>query len=386
MNPRPGARAAIASLLAASLAGAAGDKIEYGAYSIDDNSGVTVTSTAFSLAKTVWARTRLYLDVELDQTTIPPLESGIGISTDAITGASRPARQSKSEFRKNRGQIIGGVDQGLGDNTEVSAHYYNSQETDFASQALVAGITQNLAEKNFTIAVIAQYTLDSVGEILSANGSLRNRAKETHQASVAITQLLSPVAFIRFGGDAMRNIGFLSDPYRLVSRPDPGDPLKTVAVPEQVPETRWRQAAWIEYDQYLTALAGSYSIEYRYAWDDWNLTSHMVWFKLNKYVTPNWVFSPQYRFYEQTAADFGDYTLGDANRYFAPGDRKLQAFGAHFIGAGLTCYLRAFTKKHPTWEFLRGGSITVKVARYFTDLAPGNDAVNVREAHLRFEF
>lgn len=385
VNARAGVRAVAVLLLASRLGAAAGDKIEYSAYSVDDNSGVTVATTSFSLAKTVWQRTRLLLDVELDQTTIPPLEAGGSLATDAVTGASRPARQSKSEFRKNRGQIIGGVQQGLGANTEVQATYYNSQETDYASQAVVGGITQSFADKNFTISLSAQYTLDSVGEILT-NGSLLNRGKETHQASLSVTQLLTPLAYIRLGANGARNLGFLSDPYRLAKRTDPSDALKTVNVPEQVPETRFRQAGWIEYNQYLSDLAGSYTVEYRYYFDDWNVTSHMVRVKLSKYITPDWVLSPQYRYYEQTAADFGDYTNGDANRYFAPGDKKLQAFGSHFIGAGLTCYLRAFTRKQPTWEFLRGSSVTVKFARYFTDLAPYKDAVNVREAHLRFEF
>jgi hypothetical protein len=385
MNPRRRARAVIALLFGFAAGARGADQIQYGVAYIDDNSDVTVATTAFSLAKTVWQRTRLLLDVELDQTTIPPLASGSGPVTDAITGASRPARQSKSEFQKNRGQIIAGVQQGLGENTEVSASYYNSQETDYASQALVGGFSQSLADKNFTLDVTVQYTLDSVGEIL-ADGKLLNRGKETHQASLAITQLLTPTSFIRMGADGMRNLGFLSDPYRLVHRTDPADPLRQVQIPENVPSIRFRQAAWIEYNQYLTTLAGSYSAEYRYAFDDWNVKSHMVWLKLNKYITPNWVLSPQYRFYEQTAADFGDYAASEPGKYFAPGDRKLQAFGAHFMGAGLTCYLRAFARKHPNWDFLIGSSVTVKLARYFTDLTPGNDAVLVREAQLRFEF
>lgn len=385
VNPRRRARAAIAFSLSICASAGASDKIEYSAYSVDDNSGVTVATTAFSLAKTVWQRTRLLLDVELDQTTIPALETGASLSTDAITGASRPARKGKSEFRKNRGQIIGGVQQGIGESTELSASYYNSQETDYASQALVGGISQSFREKNFTVILTTQYTLDSVGEIL-ANGSLLNRGKETHQASLAITQLLSPTSFIRLGADGMRNMGFLSDPYRLEPRPDPANSLKTIIVPEHVPDLRYRQAAWIEYSKYLTGLAGAYSVEYRYSFDDWNVKSHMVWLKLNKYITPDWVFSPQYRYYEQTKADFGDYAAGDPEKYYATHDKKLQAFAANFIGAGVTCYLRAFTRKRPTWEFLRGSSITVKVARYFTDLKPYNDAVNVREANLRFEF
>ncbi len=356
------------------------DKIEYTAYSFGDNSNNAVATTSFALIKTLWQRTRLALDVELDQTTIPPLEP------DAVTGASRPTRQGKSAFRKNRGQIIAGAQQDLGDNTELAASYYFSQEVDYASQALIGGLTQSLADKNFTIALSAQYTLDSVGEIV-ANGSLLNRGKETHQGAVTITQLLTPTSYIRLGVDGMRNQGFLSDPYRrvVVSRQD--NPLLSDTVAEHVPDTRFREAGWIEFNQYLSDLAASFSVEYRYYQDDWNVTSHTVWFKLNKYITPNWIFSPQYRYYEQTAADFGDYAKGAPNTFMAPGDYKLQAFGSNFMGAGVTCYLRTFTRNHPNWDFLRSSSLTVKYSRYFNDLpSPKNFSANVLESRLKFEF
>ena len=364
-----------AILLAASVSWA--DKIEYTAYAYDDNANVSVSTTSFSLLKTLWQKTRMALDVGLDQTTIPPLQ------IDGVTGASRPARQSLSAFRKNRGQIIAGLQQDLGDNTELAASYYFSQEVDYSSQAGIVGLTQSFAEKNFTVTLSAQYTLDSVGEIL-ANGKLYNRFKETHQTSISITQLLTPTSYVRMGADEMRNQGFLSDPYRKAVIPNAVNGLKDDTIQESVPDTRYRTAGWIEYNQYLTQLAGSFSVEYRYYLDDWNLNSNMVWFKLNKYITPNWVFSPQYRFYDQTGADFGSYAGGGS--YHAPNDAKLGTFGTNFFGAGLTCYLRTFTRNHPTWDFLRSSSITAKYSRYWDDVPTDNYSSNVLETRLRFEF
>lgn len=365
--------------LAAFLAGAVGsraDQIEYSAYHVGDNYDNTVATTSFNLAKTLWLRTLIMLDVQLDQTTAPPL-------ADGVTGASRPARHSKSEFRKNRGQIVGGLEQGLGDNTKIMGSYYFSQEIDYQSHSFTGGATQSLADKNFTVTVRGQYSMDSVGEIL-ANGSIANYFKETHQLSVIAAQLLSPTTNLRFGGDAMRNHGFLSDPYSKVTLTDPVT-SQTVTVTERHPTMRYRQAAWTELSQYLRGLDVSLVLGYRYYWDDWGVASHTGTLQINKYITPDWVFSPEYRYYTQTEADFGDYADGDPGQ-FDRVDTKLQAFSANTVGAGVTCFLRTFSRHHPTWDFMNNSSVAVTYLHYFNDAQPRNYTSDLWHFSLKFTF
>jgi hypothetical protein len=365
------------ALLLLALAGAAAaDQIEYTAYYFGDNSDNTVATTSFSLAKTLWRRTMLLLDVELDQTTVPPL--------DAVTGASRPQRQSKSAFRKNRGQIIGGVEQGLGDNTKVLASYYFSQEVDYQSQSFIGGITQDFFQKNFTVSLRGQYTLDSVGEI-TPTGEIRNQSKETHQGSIVLTQLLSPTSILRAGVDGMRNHGYLSDPYRKIAIPRADNPLLDDTIAERHPSLRFRQAVWGELSQYLTGMEGSLILNYRYYWDDWGVTSHTASLKINKYITRDWIFTPEYRYYEQSAADFGEYALANPGEFDAA-DYKLSLFSSNNVGLGLTCFLRAFSRSHPTWDFLNNSSIAFMYFRYFNDTAPNNFYANVLETRMKFTF
>jgi hypothetical protein len=356
-------------------AGSRADQIEYSAYHVGDNYDNTVATTSFSLAKTLWQRTLILLDVQLDQTTAPPL-------ADGVTGASRPARHSKSDYRKNRGQITGGLEQGLGDNTKIMGSYYFSQETDYRSQSFTGGITQSFADKNFTLSLRAQYSMDSVGEILK-NGTIPNYFKETHQVSLIATQVLSASTSLRIGGDAMRNMGFLSDPYSKVALLLPITGLDTVT--ERHPSMRYRQAAWTELSQYLRGLDVSFIFSYRYYWDDWNLKSHTGSLQINKYITPDWVFSPEYRYYDQTAADYGDYALGNPGGFDLV-DTKLTAFSANTVGAGATCFLRAFSRNHPTWDFMNNSSIGITYLRYFTDSAPRNYTSNIWHASLKFTF
>lgn len=369
-------RSAFAFLCVCLIAATArADRIEYSLARYDDNSDNKVASTSFSLLKTLFERTRLMLDIELDQTTVPPL-----LTTDEITGASRPARQSKSAFLKNRGQIIAGAQRDLFTATEISANVYFSQEVDYRSLSALGSVTQSFAQNNFTVTLTGQYTLDSVGEIRD-NGSLLNRGKEIHKASLQITQLLSPQTYVRAGLDGERDQGFLSDPYRKYVG------AGGAILPEVVPSTRFRSAAWLEYSKFLVALAGSWSAEYRYAWDDWGLAAHEAWFKFNKYISPDLILSAQYRYSFQDGIDFGDYERNNPGTFHAPGDYKLQTGEYHLVGIGTTLYLRAFCRKHPNWDFLRRSSVAAKYGRNFRgDSQQDKYFGNLVEARLRFDF
>jgi hypothetical protein len=347
---------------------ASADQVEYTAYWFKDNKENRVVTTSFSLAKTLWQRTMLLLDVELDQLSVPAL--------DGISGASRPQRQATREFRKSRGQIIAGVDQALGEDTRLAANYYFSQEVDYKSQAVVGTLTREFFRKNFTVALRGQYTFDRVGEITST-GVLIERPKEVHQAALTLTQLLSPTTIIRLGGDGFRLQGFLSDPYRLVEYPD-GE-LR----PETHPSERWRQAAWGEISQYLRGLDGSLVLNYRYYWDDWEVDSHTLQLKLNKYVTQDWILSPEYRYYIQNGAWF--YEDGNRGEYIT-GDYKLKPFESNTMGVGVTWFLRSLSRNRQHLDFLEGSSVALLYFHYFNDAESPGFSADVLEARVKFDY
>jgi Protein of unknown function (DUF3570) len=356
------------------ISGIFADQIEYTNYYFRDNKNNKVATPAFSLMKTLWQRTQVMLDIELDQATSPPV-------LDGVTGASRPQRNKKTEFVRNRGQAIIGLGQGLGDNTKLNASYYFSQEVDYASQSFVLGLTQDLFLKNLTVVLRGQYTMDSVGELLES-GAILNRFKETHQGSLVVSQLLSPTTIFRVGADAMRDQGFLSNPYLK----NFFDPVTQTSITNPHPNTRYRQALWTEISQYLRGLEASLILSYRYYWDDWSLSSHTLTFKLNKYITQDWIVSPEYRYYDQTGVDFGDYAKGQPNYYRSDDEYKLSPFTSHNSGMSSTFYLRAFSKRLPSWEFLNNTSISLMYFRYFNNALGDNFASNIVETRVKFTF
>lgn len=342
------AAAICGAVLSIGLQSASADQLEYTFYRIDDNLENSVTGTSFNLAESLWRRAMLLLDIEMDQTYVPPL---VG---DATSGASRPARHKSEPFRKNRGQLIIGLEQGLGDNTSVTGSFYQSREVDYFSNSVIGSIRQELFQKNLTVELRGQYTADSVGEIPEAGG-LINRFKETHQVNLAISQLLSPVMILRFGGDGIRNRGFLSDPYRK----------------DNHPSIRWRQAGWIDINRYLNRVHGALSGNYRYYWDDWNIASQAVKMRFSKYLGENVILSPEYRYYIQSGVNF------------KTSDPKLQAFDANTIEGELTWMLRGLGEKYPNVDFLTGTTLSLMYFRYWKSDGYGS---NVWQGRVKFEF
>lgn len=348
-------------LFAAALAGQArADEMESSGYDVSDERDNGVASTGFSLSKTFWQRTKILLEIDLDQVTVPAL------SPDGISGASRPRRNATREFRKSRGQIITGLEQGLGPDTRVAANYYFSHEVDYASQGVMGSIARDFLQKNFTLQLSGQYLADDVGEI-TQTGALINRFKETRQASLAATQLLSRTTIFRTGADGFRQEGFLSDPY----------------LPSAHPAQLWRQAVWAEVRQYLPGLEGAVHLHYRYYWDDWSKESHAVRLQLHKYLSPDWIFSPWYRYYIQSGAFFAD-SPGTAE--FHTSDPKQLAYESNMFGAELTWYLRSLARKRKDLDFLGSSSLHILYFRYFRADHLGRPADNVAQARLNFDY
>ncbi len=354
------------------------DQLAYNTYYVADNSQVNIFTTSFSLAKSLYKHTTLLLDIELDQVGQPLLTSA---SLDVISSASRPKRNviGTGEYKKNRGQFIVGLEQGLGDNTRFALNYYNSQEEDYQSQSGIATLTQELFEKNLTLSLRGQYNMDIVGEIISDEQMLENN-KEVFQLSFGLTQLLSPTTFMRMGVDERLDSGFLSDPYKKIAMPNAINPVIVDYVTGNAPTERYRSAGWLEMSHFLSDLNGSVIGHYRYYQDDWEIISHTFKFIFNKYITDHVIFSPEYRYYTQTAAYF--VSSPGKNGYYSR-DPKLQAHDAHYAGANLSYYLGGFAKGNPDLDFLQNSSWDIMYFRYFDTLKYSS---NVMETQIKFSF
>lgn len=358
---------------AAGYAAGGGEGLGFTTYYFSDSGDNSVITTSFSLAKQLLQKTLLLIDIELDQVTVPPVT--------AVTGATRPQRRKDEPFEKNRGQIIVGIQQGIGENAAVAVNYYRSQEVDYRSNAAVLTYNQEFNQKNTTLTLRAQYNADLVGEILET-GDLVNQRKKTYTGSLSLSQLLSPNTVMDVSYDVVIHKGFLSDPYRQVRMYDAAG--ASTLVDELHPRSRTRHAGAVKLSQFIVPIKASLIGSYRYYFDSWKVRSHTGEVKFNKYILNDLIFGVDYRYYTQTGASFykdrysGSY---DVATTFRTSDYKLKPFTSNNFGFTLTYLLRGLAKDSPDFEFLRDSAVEIMYFRYFNNL---DFSANIIQATIKF--
>ena len=369
---RVGRRAAIVLLPAAVFAAVsplvAGDgEMGFTNYYFTDSGANKVVTTSFNLARKLLEQTTLLLDIELDHVTVPPIT--------AVTGASRPQRDKSQPFEKSRGQVILGMEQGIGQNLTVAASFYRSQEVDYISTSAVGTVSLDMFRKNTTLTLRGQYNADKVGKILES-GDVYNQNKFVYTGAVDLTQVLSPTTVMDLAYDVVRLKGLLSDPYLQVGVID--DAGGSVLVDELHPGTRTRHAGTARLSQYIPGIRASLIGSYRYYWDTWYVKSHTAELKLNKYITKDLVFGVDYRYYTQTGSWFYQpaYTgTGYTESLYRTVDYKLTPFSSNNFGLSLSFMLRGLGAPGSDFEFLENSSIELTYFRYFNTLDFSADIV-----------
>jgi hypothetical protein len=349
------------------------DQMGFTTYFFTDSGENSVVTTAFNLAKRILDETLFLIDIELDNVTVPPVT--------AVTGATRPQRNSSEPFEKNRGQVILGIEQGFGLGASLAVNGYRSQEVDYVSNAALATYSQEVFNGNTTLTLRGQYNSDQVGEILD-DGTVYNKPKTTYAGVASLSQILSPTTVLDLAYDYMNLTGFQSDPYRLVTVRDANG--VAVQTNELHPSLRTRQAATGRISQMIPAIEASLIGSYRYYFDDWSVHSHTVELRLNKYLLKDLILGFDYRYYTQTGAYFwknnynGQQYLGNALR---TADYKLKPFSSNNVGFSLSYLFRGLANSSSNFEFLRSSSVEVIYFRYFNDLEFSAD---ILQASLKF--
>ena len=351
---------------------AAGDQMGFTTYYFSDDKENTVLTTSFNLAKKIIQQTALLIDIELDNVTVPPVS--------ATTGATRPQRRKEEPFEKSRGQIIVGIEQGLGANTSFAGNFYRSQEVDYLSTSAIGTLTQEFFQKNLTITIRGQYNWDQVGEILD-DATLVNRRKTVLTGALVATQLLSPTTVLDLHYDFVDMKGFLSDPYRRVTLSG----ADSASTREVHPDYRVRHAGTARLSQMIPSIQAGLIASYRYYFDTWKVRSSTIELRLNKSIVDEFILGVDFRYYTQTGASFyaktyvGNSYLGaDA---FRTADYKLKPFNSNNFGLSLTYLFKGLAKVNPDLEFLQNSSFEIMYFRYFNTL---DFSANIFQGSLRF--
>lgn len=194
----------------------------------------------------------------------------------------------------------------MGDN-QGRLEYAHSYESDYVSNGISAGWIRDFNKRNTSLRLSFAYNDDKIQPAFFDEA----RGKITRDFLVGLTQVLGPrttiTANLAFGTAS----GFLSDPYKLVSKSIeivPGFPLK-LTFPENRPNRREKVVGFVETTHLFENVRGTAQTSLRYYTDDHGIDSgtlELAWFQRFR---ENWIIRPSFRFYRQSAADYYIFDL-----------------------------------------------------------------------------
>jgi hypothetical protein len=309
---------AAAALAVASAAAFSADEVEvhYGYY--DDDGGLTVNSPGGRVSLDFLDRITVglrYIYEEFEKTA--PEDT-----MDAVSGATTVSGGTGTGFKESRNELGGSLSYRQADTT-YSIGETLSAESDFYSFTTAAGVSQELLDKNLTLALLASYGVDDV-EVEDDE----YEHKYTAALTATATQLLSPTALILGGCSYSKITGYQESPLRKI-RYEVGFGLFTDA-PERHPDERVRNTVFVRGKKHF-ATRTALDVNVAKYQDDWGVRSHAVETRINQYITGQFILQLRHRFYSQTEADFYE------TEYAAPlekmtADTRLRDFIARLYG------------------------------------------------------
>jgi hypothetical protein len=301
----------LASLLLAAVA-RADDSFVVKTQVYTDSDHTTVVSPLVALSRDAWRGGTLSASYVAD------------VVSSASIDVTSNATPRMSDYRS---EITVGLAQKLRATT-LDASYIYSIENDYESHNAAIGLSQDLFEKNSTLALGYTFSYNNVGR---SGDQLFHRTMMVNGIDASWTQVFGRKTIGQLSYTFSDNDGYQASPYRFVPVLQPDD--SSYKVPETDPTLRIRHAFVAALNQHLgedSALGGDYRIYF----DSWGVTAHTV--QLRYFVTwKDVTLRLRERFYYQTSARFFRSHY-DSLQPFMTTDRELSTFWSNLAGAKIS--------------------------------------------------
>lgn len=243
-------------------------------------------------------------------------------STPSSQQAAAPAPKSGvplADFSDNRWGFNLGLSKRMGQHTP-GGQFSFSQESDYQSAGISLQDAIDFNKKNTTLLVGGALTHDT----LSPSNGRPSETKDSIDAILGITQVLSPTTLLTANIEVGQVSGFISDPYKVVE-------LNNTLTYEKRPESKTKEIIYIGIDQFITPLNGSIEVGLRHYGDSFGINSETISLAWFQKVGDHFIVSPSARYYTQTAADFYDIRFTGSPEFYSS-DYRLSAFKATSFG------------------------------------------------------
>ena len=287
------------------------------------------------------SKVQVYADSDRTQVVSPVVDAradvaadtsvSLGYLVDVVSSASVDivSQASPRTMHDTRHQVSLGLGH-VFDTITAHGAYSFSKENDYLSHTLDASLSDELFDKNTTLALGYGISLNSVGRSGDLNFS---RSLTVQHVSASWTQLVSPHVATQVTYELGDASGYQASPYRFVPVRPRLDAAPSFWVPETDPDTRWRHAIVVGANRALDS--GSVQGDYRFYLDTWGIASHTLGARYFSSLTKHLELRLRERFYTQGAASFYQNLYTMATKYITY-DRELSPLWSETIGGKLS--------------------------------------------------
>ncbi len=229
----------------------------------------------------------------------------------------------------------------------LSPQFAYSKEHDYRSFGLSLNDAIDFNEKNTTLSYGLSHNFDQVLPNPGEDPSITvPRNKGSTDGMVGISQILDQNTIVGANLTLGYSDGYLTDPYKRVLFLDfPYTPPNPPTVfPENRPDYKFRQVAFLSGQHYFEPVKGAAELSYRFYHDSYDITAHTATLQWNQKIGKHAILSPLLRYYTQTAASFyGTEFPGDPTnptvyptpQYYSS-DYRLSALYSYTYGISLS--------------------------------------------------
>jgi hypothetical protein len=280
-----------------------------------------------------------------------------GDSTYNVTPNETPLDPS---FLDTRVQFTLGWDKPIERNLRRNLGFNVSKEYDFTSISGNASWTWDSNLKNTSYTLGGNIELDSIDPVGGAPLPLSSqvvgspilrdgdsKSKNVIDLLAGVTQIIDRSSLVQFNLSLSLADGYLTDPYKLVSRVDPTSGQPTDQIYENRPDSRQKIGLFTRYKKQFSN-RDIFNISYRFMVDDWGIDSNTIDASYRWRLDNGYYIQPGIRLYDQTAADFYRYFLLDTETIpddltadYRLGELTTQTIGIKFGYSG---------SKNSTWS------------------------------------
>jgi len=276
---------------------------------------------------------------------------GVNHYVDNVSSASIDVVVTASKYTEERTESSISIDY-LRQKSTMSFGYTTSDESDFQSDTVSVGVSQDMFGDLTTVSLGFAYSDNTISQ--NGNDDFEEDAT-VRSYRLGLSQIFTRDLVMAFTLETITDEGYLNNPYRSVRYSDSSSADGYSFQPEVYPDTRTSTAFAVRGNYFLEHRAALHA-SFRIFEDNWGIDATTYELGYTMPYEQDWIFEARVRWHDQDEADFYSdlFPFQDAQNYLAR-DKELSRFTSTTIGVSGSYEFGR------TWSAIDRGSINLEL-------------------------